>query len=609
MKYLMKLTDYWKALLTAVFFIAVALFWALPYKSVLSYQEQYQMFLFDMSYFTERCAVPGGLVDYVAEYLTQFYYIPIVGALIIAALSVSVQRMTWVLCRRNGASQGAYPLSFIPPILLWAYMGDENVMLSFTIALLVAQWLMLYYHIVGDNLVPPHRKWLKALYVVVLLPAYYWIAGPAVLIAAVYIALCEVMRRPGVSSLGFALVTILPTVAFVIISSTFIQYRLPNLLIGINYYRYMSSVPLMQFVVEASVMVLPLIYIIRWTQTVLSGRVAVVVKTLFVAVAGGALVYLSFPRLKYDIIEYDYLVRTGQWSKIIAKAENRQPSTPMEVSCVNFALAMKGQLCDRLFEFYQNGSEGLFPTFQRDMFSPVSSSEILYQLAMINDAERYAFEAQESIANHRKSGRLTKTITKCNIINGHYEVARKYLRMLSKTMFYSKWAKEQLAMLNEKGAVEKDPVYSRMRAFRQKKQDFLFSDTEMDQMLGLLYLQNYDNRMAFEYLMAYELLMRDMEHFYKYYPLGQYAKYNRIPTAMQQALIYQWAQTHDSLRGLPWSLEPSTVQLFSQFASIYFSNKNDSRLGEPPFDRTFWNYMLLDTRNVERQKQKMKEIY
>lgn len=73
MKYLSRHIGF---ILSLLFAVAVALFWAFPYRCALSYQEQYRnLFLFTPSYFTERISVPGGLADYVAEFITQFYYV------------------------------------------------------------------------------------------------------------------------------------------------------------------------------------------------------------------------------------------------------------------------------------------------------------------------------------------------------------------------------------------------------------------------------------------------------------------------------------------------------------------------------------------------------
>ena len=593
-------------MLSLLFGIGVACYWGFLRMSVLSFQEQYQLFLTDTEYFQERMSVPGGLADYIGEFLTQFYFVPVLGACILALLSVALQVMVWLLARRNGANSAYYPLSFIPSLMLWAYMGDENVLLSFNVALLLALAIMLFYHQVSGNEGFP-RYLLRKVAFILTVPLIYWLIGPCVLMVVAYVAFYELSKHRSWGSLAFGTIGVVYAVAVVLLCARSLQYPLFNLFVGINYYRYPVYQPGMQTAIEAVATLLPLLLpLLPAVQKTV--RVALV-SIAVLAVGGWWVIGHSFDPLKYNLIEYDFLVRTRQWGKIIEKAERQQPTRPFDVSCVNLALAMQGQLSDRLFDFFQNGAEGLFPSFQRDMTSPLPPCETFYWLGMVNDAERYAFEAQEAIPNHRKSGRLTRRIIECNIINGHHEVAMKYLRMLERTVFYRKWAKEQKAIIKA-GKVNEDPVYGRLRSFRQKKQDFLFSDTEMDQMLGLLFVQNYDNRMAFEYLMCYELLQRDLERFNAYYPLGKYAKFNRIPTAYQQALVMQWTQQHGSFEGMPWSIEPATCNMLTQFVNLYMKNQNDPSLSAPPFGNTFWSYMLVSQEGKERQgKQQMKEIY
>ena len=137
---------------------------------------------------------------------------------------------------------------------------------------------------------------------------------------------------------------------------------------------------------------------------------------------------------------------------------------------------------------------------------------------------------------------MTRRIAQCEIINGNYGVAAKYLRMLESSLFYRQWAKSQERFLYNSAAVNADPEYGRLRDIRIKRHDYLFSDQEMDQMLGLLLVDNkkYDNRMAYEYLIAYELLQRDLGRFMRYYPLGRFVQFDHIPYAIQQVLIGSW---------------------------------------------------------------------
>lgn len=170
MKYIQR---YWKIVVSVVFAIAVAVFWALPAVSLLSYHEQYQLFLFTTGYFRERLAVPGGLADYIAEFITQWNYIFVVGALLLALLFFVFQRLTWRIAEDEETADVWYPLSFVPAILMLAYMCDANVMPSFLVALVLVQLLMLLWQKVacGANSV------VRVAFIVVVLPLSYWLLG------------------------------------------------------------------------------------------------------------------------------------------------------------------------------------------------------------------------------------------------------------------------------------------------------------------------------------------------------------------------------------------------------------------------------------------------
>lgn len=613
-----------QGILSLLFAVAVALFWAFPYRCALSYQEQYQLFLFTPSYFTERISVPGGLADYAGEFITQFYYVYAIGAILLALVFFCLQRLTWVLMRRSGVSQSWYLLSFIPAVALWALMGNENVLLSFAIALLAMEELMLHYIIVRDH----SRGWVApAVYLLIAVPVGYWLFGPVVIgvaLSATYnpyrpYGTSQTLPERAVKSnsqtlltpYGWVLLSVLYFVAIVWLCGLFLQYPYYKLFGGINYFRYPGIIPVIQWVVAALFALLPLVvsYLPR-----LEGKKAVraeIAQLTIIMLATVPLLHFSFDSATYELIDYDYLVRTHQWQRIIEKAEKHQASSPMSVSCVNLAIAMQGQLCDRLFEFYQNGAEGLFPTFTRDMTSPLPTAEAFYQLGMVNDAERYAFEAQEAIPNYRKSGRLTRRIAQCEIINGNYGVAAKYLRMLESSLFYRQWAKSQERFLYNSAAVKADPEYGRLGDIRIKRHDYLFSDQEMDQMLGLLLVDNkkYDNRMAYEYLIAYELLQRDVNRFMQYYPLGRFVQFDHIPYAIQQVLIGSWLQRHNTLQGMPYSVDRQNVDATVAFIRAYMTNRNDPSLNQPPLAYNAWHYLLMGGNTKKKGKEKMQTIY
>ena len=603
----------WKPLLSLLFGVAVVIFWSVPYMSGLCFQEQYQMFLFDIGYFLERIVLPGGLADYISEFLVQFYYMPVLGGTIIALLLMSIQAISWGLMKQYGmkAVFPGYLLSFVPSIVLWCAMGDQNLLLSFVVALsgaLLMGWIHNRFH----------NRLVKVVFELVSTALVYWFLGPVVFLYAALMIGDTLMKGKQnghiLSSLGYSACLLILTVAWILLTTQSLQYPLYRIFSGLNYYRYPGTVSPLPLGVMIWTVVVVFFGMVpdghAWIKKLQQSKVVMVLAYVLVIVASWFGIKASFDEMTYDLIDYDFLVRTEQWDKIIEKAEKKPATTPLGVSCVNLALSQKGQLADRLFEFYQNGGEGLFPTFTRDMISPVSTAEIFFRLGMVNDAERYMFEAQEAIPNYRKSARLTRRIIECEIINGNYQVAAKLLRRLQKTLFYSNWANQTMALLGNEKTINQHPIYGKLRKYREKKQDFLFSDREMDQMLGLLFLNDNHNRMAYEYLMCYELLQRDLEKFVQYYPLGRFVGYDHIPRSFQEILIGNWMKTHSDPRTIPYSVDAQNVNNTLNFIQLYMQNPKDPQLGQQPYVSNAWHYVMVQGADeAAGKKEGMKEVY
>ena len=605
------ITKSWKPLLSLLFGVAVVIFWSVPYMSGLCFQEQYQMFLFDIGYFLERIVLPGGLADYISEFLVQFYYMPVLGGTIIALLLMSIQAISWGLMKQYGmkAVFPGYLLSFVPSIVLWCAMGDQNLLLSFVVALsgaLLIGWIHNRFH----------NRLVKVVFELVSTALVYWFLGPVVFLYAALMIGDTMMKGKQnghiLSSLGYSACLLILTVAWILLTTQSLQYPLYRIFSGLNYYRYPGTVSPLPLGVMIWTIVVVFFGMVpdghAWIKKLQQSKVVMALAYVLVIVASWFGIKASFDAMTYDLIDYDFLVRTEQWDKIIEKAEKKPATTPLSVSCVNLALSQKGQLADRLFEFYQNGGEGLFPTFTRDMISPVSTAEIFFRLGMVNDAERYMFEAQEAIPNYRKSARLTRRIIECEIINGNYKVAAKLLRRLQKTLFYSNWADQTMALLGNEKAINRHPIYGKLRKYREKKQDFLFSDREMDQMLGLLFLNDNHNKMAYEYLMCYELLQRDMEKFMQYYPLGRFVGYDHIPRSFQEILIGNWMKTHSDPRTIPYSVDAQNVNNTLNFIQLYMQNPKDPQLSQQPYVSNAWHYMVIQDKE-EAKKEEKKTIY
>ena len=503
---------YW--LLTLLFGLAVFLFWRYRYPFALVYQEQLQLFLFDDDYFLERMAEPGGLARYVAEFLVQFYNSVTIGALILAVLFMLLQRLTWRVMGIWKVERW-YPLSFVPALLLWYAMGDESVLLTYVVALLMSLLAIL-----GWRCLSRYRQVWRWGALIVLMPLLYWFVGPLCILVAVCMA-----------PLPMALVALLYTLALILASAWVLPYPLLRLVLGVGYYRFPESLPYVLMAIP--VLVAMLYYCSRYLPSK-PKRWVVVVQALAVATLLLLPLKLGFEPRKYELIEYDYLVRIGDWKGIIAKAEQKTPDLPMSVSATNLALAMTNQLGERVFDFYQRTSEGLLPPFERNFATTQLTGEIYYHLGLVNTAQRFAFEAMEAIPNYNKSARVVKRLAETNLINGQYAVARKYLQMLEKTIFYRPWAQRTMTLLGNEEAINAHPLYGWLRKVRLED-DFLFSEEELDKICGQLFMHNQQNAMAMQYLVIAPLLDGDAQRFINYLAYVQ-SKVSYNPRYVREAV-------------------------------------------------------------------------
>ena len=583
----MKHLSYKRWIMRSLLAVAVFVFWTWAYAPALAWQEQFQLFLFDSDYLTGRLTVPGGVAAYLAEFLTQFYNHPWMGAAVLAVLHVLLQLLTEQLMRRENGGKPLsgilWGLSFLPSLALWFALGDESLMPAFTVSLLCVLMAMASY--------PSDRKNQLA-YALCAVPVVYWVAGPLVWMLAVYVLIIgwrdSASRRRGLC-LGVAMLMF----GFVCVwlSALFEPYPLRCLLGSIFYYRFPEVVPL-------SVVALPALCLLVVGATSPLERVAARAKNPR-WVAGGVWAVLlatslfwipqGYDKQKYELVEYDYLVRTGQWEKIVRKAEQHQPSLPMSVCAVNLALGMTNQLGDRAFEFFQHGAEGLLPKFVRDFNSTQLTGEAYFQLGLVNTAQRYAFEAMEAIPNYYKSGRAVKRLAETNLINGQYRVAEKYLRMLEKTVFYRRWAQSRREMLADTTLIDRHPVYGRLRRLRLTD-DFLFSEAELDKICGQLLMHDKENRLAMQYLVLYPLLERDLDKFMNY---AAYANslsgYN--PTICQEGIAFACMAGN---RGIPrGAVSAPVMNRFTHFGRAYAQGGKNAP-GLEAFRNTVWYYLIKE---------------
>ncbi len=484
--------------------VVVCVFWLFVHPEYLNYHEQNQLFLFTSGYLVERLSIPGGLADWLSEFLVQCCYLPWLGAVVLGLLFAAI-----ALCQPTVSGRFAVPL-----LLVWL-MADTEVLLTYAVALLLA---LIAYRLMRKQT----AWWLDAL----VLPLLYWLIGP---MAWLYLALrC-------VDNIRKECAYVLWLMALQYLAYRFLlpQYSLGAVLRGINYYRIPEAGTALMWIIPLVTAVLYAVSVF-WEKRRHPRLCAAAMGLVLCVVAVVAV--RAYDRDTCEALRQDMLIRHGQWQEIIDRAGRWQSRNAFSSNAVNLALAMTRQLADRQFDFYQSGDDALVRQSVRDNLSDAPTAEVYYQLGMVQSALRHAFDLQQSVLNLRRSGRWTKRLAECYIVNGQYAVAQRYLDPLKRSLFYRAWALEAERTMRDEQAINRHPEWGRMRRTRIKD-NFLFNYAEKDKVFGQLFVGNSSNTMALDYFMAQMLLNGNMQGVMHYMGwVQQYGGYAAMPRVYRDAV-------------------------------------------------------------------------
>ena len=490
--------------ITLLLGLCIALFWALAHPEALSFHEQNQLFLCTTVYLRQSLAVPGGLADWLAEALVQFFFYPVLGAVLLALMFMALQ----AACRALSPSSSF--LSVVPVLLLLLYMGDFDVLLSYPVAIVLTLGCFVF------------TTQSSLLVKVIATPVLVWCVGPVAVLYPVLILWKQ--RRQGIILTALCLVSLY--VSFQLLSSP--RYPAFTLLWGINYHRLVLKVgtaPALQWVIPTVIALLPGFHLLgrhlsaagRETTARLlpSADFLLALCLILAATLPGPLTRHFYDPSTCAILEQARLIRRGAWDELLDKAQRWQheglPACRSDEYCtaVNLSLAITGRLDQHFADYPQTGFTGLLSPNHHDNISGMPTMEAFYRMGLISEAMHYAFDMQESIANYRKSARLTRRLAECNIILGHYKVADKYLSQLEQTLFYRSWARSARQSIASGTALQHEP-WGTLSSYCLPD-DAYFRPDHVAVVIRQLCLHNAGNSVARQYLQAYVRLLRQAQ--------------------------------------------------------------------------------------------------
>lgn len=585
-------------LFTGIFFSGIFVFFMFFYNSHLHFAEQFQLFLLTGDYFASMIALPGGFNGWIGEFLTQFYYLSVAGPLIIVGLLFAIQLLTRRMLAVVNPDPKLFPLSFLPSLLAGMILCNEFYPLSSITGFVIAMFAGLRYtRIAGQS-----ARFTAG---IVLIPLVYWLAGASYLSLLLIIFVYESLlgrssgkdervsiagKRTFSLCLYFTALIVLSAGIPLLVRQFIIRQPIMLTYITEYYYNLRTALPGAVFLL----FILPPVLMIIVKLTVIAEKH---MKRALVLQAGMIALlaffgFRSFANFEAEqIMTYDYLVRHERWKDVIKYADKKPPRNYLSLSMLNLSLAKTGELGNSMFKYNQHGVNGLFLAFNREYVTALMGSEILYHLSLTNACQEYAFESIQTIPNMGQSVRALKRLAETNLINGQYKVSEKYLRLLKNTLFYRKWAKTTMTFLGDEEKINNHPDWGEKRKFSVRG-DYFFHIKNIEAVLNRMVKENPGNRIAFEYLMAFYMINKDLRNFVNLIPVMEKMQYRIVPVSYQEAIMYIIGLSSDNpARDAPSYIGRETMARMQAYADIYTSRPDaELRLSEK-FGGTYWYYL------------------
>ena len=582
MKY--KLVAFWLIVFGALF-----AFLQMCFEYHFYYIEQSQLFLFSEAYIRNKLLLPGGFSMLVAEFLVQFFIRPYVGALVTAVLLTGVGVCTAGIVKRIAPVSGLFILYVLPMLALLFMHFDFNYRVQGTVCYLMMMALLCGYMRIRNDL-------FRLVAGCVLVPVLFWLAGSITVLFAGMVCLFEGLRKTPkwyISLIGVAEVLLLGvgTVYFSLMG----EYRW---VFGPDLYYHYTLHP--KEIIYYSWICLPLVFLIAFfvrNKNSLSGKklfagISCIAQLAMIA----AVLWWGMPKYSdaktLKLKKLDYFARTEQWDKTIEECKGKLTNF-LYMCHLNMALANKGELSDKMFNFDQRGPQGLLVQWNKSENISCMLSDIYFTLGVTASSQDMAFEVYVSAMEYGNPLML-KRLVQTNLIYGTYPVAEKYISILEKTYAYRDWAQSQRKYLYNDEVVESDPILgTRRRMLPDRNSLAMIKGLAGD--LALFLEKGPANSAALQYLGAMYLLAKDLEGFKalveKYYGTEFLPV---LPVHFQEAVIVMSEKEPDYWKR--FNVSETIVARFTDYKKQVLANRNNSAIAgllNRSYGNTYWFYFMF----------------
>lgn len=414
--------------------------------------EQSRVLVYESDKITEQVMKAGGIADFIALFLQQFFIYNVAAAAIMATLfvltSFSLHKVySYAVGRQTTLAEDT--LCCLPACLLFVY--TEGLIIFITghvaisiasLALLAGVWLLNRNTIVACALLPILILFVgfatsTAVWPMVIALILYSLLYKRSYIAAVVIAASAALM------VALARYTCLALTENELFMPDIYSYRLRTETTMKWIWLTMITVSAVPFLVR------------RFVSEKVIGHIATA--AVMLALVTGV-TYKSYQDyhddFSYERLRLQHWLDTGDYAlaqEYCSRSLNTATTSNIYFMIESFTGDIEQEVGGVLTENIQLvASQNSIPTTRRHLMS------LYYYLGYVNGAQREAFEYNEPSEGMMVPAAV-KILALTNIIQGNYAVAGKYIDHLSHTIFYRDWAEQYRHFLYNDKAVEADP--------------------------------------------------------------------------------------------------------------------------------------------------------
>ena len=570
------------------FIVCLALFFVLRILFEYTYYtiEETNLFLLDDYWLWDKFTRPGGLALLLSKFLIQFFAYPYIGAVIIALLLTIIYAQVSSIFKK--VTDNVYILFYLLPVLP-VFLVQLNIHYHLQGSIAIIMMLAAF-----QVFIRIHRLHRRLLYSVLAIPILFYLAGSVSILFAASILFWECLTHP--KDCYWFLISVVEAVLISWLSVFFAvvgEFRfafLPDM----YFQPLIPQIPAMLYFTWLGILITLLMAALAGKRKAISRKRSIIENSIQVVIVicafyAGINQYGDMRSQKFR--EINYHARTENWERVIELCRGKVDNF-LYLMNLNIALSNKGQLADRMFQFDQKGTAGLYPNWNNDYSIAVILSDFHLAAGNIAGAQHFAFEG--NVASNNESPRMMKRLVQTYLIYGNYPIAERYLNRMSKSMTYESWAEAHRKFLYNDAAVEKDSFLGLKRKMIIEN-NFLYNTKNIEFVFSEIARHDPAGKPAMEYLFAIYLLNKDLQKV-EYFLQQSYGTsiLPVLPVSLQEAVLILYEPEPEKWN--TYKINQKIIDRFTSYKKDFIAARNNPSLRssiERKYGDTYWYYYMF----------------